>query len=95
MLTFRACCKTPFSSNGIWREPESNETCKQQNLVGLFNNVCYCNEFNRFALAYARVDYGLRKSFQGSAKGRTPTELKKVGKTCYEDQRKLLGKRHF
>lgn len=76
--------QTLFSCNGISKEPEFDETSRQQNFLGLFTNVYYCNEFNCFALTYARIAYGLGNSFQGSAKGRIPRELKKVGETWYE-----------
>lgn len=81
-----------FSCNGSWKEPEFDETCRQQNFVGLFANVYYCNEFNSFAHTYVRVAYGLGYSFQGSAKGRTPTELKKVWEIWYEDEREVSGR---
>lgn len=67
--------QTLFSCNGIRKEPEFDETCRQQNLVGLSTNVYYCYEFNCFALTYARFAYGPGNSFQGS-----PPELKKWGR---------------
>lgn len=80
----------PFSCNGIWEKPEFDETCRQQNFIGLCN-FYYCKEFNCFALTYARVVYGLGKGFQGSAKGGPATALKKVGRRGMRTKGKCQG----
>lgn len=92
-MTFRTCRK-PYLVVIAFGKSQNLKIPAAAKLTGLFTHVYYCNDFNCFALAYARVTYGLGNSFKGLAEGRTPTELKKMGETWYEDQREV-SETHF